>query len=67
MKVRGIMTANPACCSPEDTNEGAARMMEQKDSGCARDIAVRAVGIGHACTGRDDAVAPLLRRGERRG
>jgi hypothetical protein len=36
VKVREKMTANPACCSPEDTSEAAARMMEQKDCGCAR-------------------------------
>jgi CBS domain-containing protein len=62
MKVRDIMTSEPASCSPDDTIETAARLMEQNDCGCIpvvegngrsligvvtdRDIALRAVGQG---------------------
>src|SRR5262245_59131123 len=28
------MTSTPTCCSPDDTIEAAAKMMEQKDCGC---------------------------------
>ena len=34
MKAEEIMTANPACCTPEDTAERAARLMEENDCGC---------------------------------
>lgn len=34
MKAREIMTERPACCTPEDTIESAARLMEQHDCGC---------------------------------
>jgi hypothetical protein len=30
VKVREKMTANPACCSPEDTSEAAARIWSRK-------------------------------------
>lgn len=33
MKVRDIMTPNPACCTPEDTAERAARLMKNLDVG----------------------------------
>jgi CBS domain-containing protein len=33
MKVRDIMTPNPACCTPEDTAERAARLMRNLDVG----------------------------------
>ena len=33
MKVRDLMTANPATCNPETTAEQAARLMEQHDCG----------------------------------
>ena len=34
MKAEEIMTANPACCTPEDTAERAAKLMEENDCGC---------------------------------
>ena len=34
MKAREIMTANPACCTPEDTAQTAARLMVENDCGC---------------------------------
>jgi CBS domain-containing protein len=60
LKVRDIMTAEPACCTKEDTIERAAQLMDMNDCGCIpvverqsgsvvgvvtdRDIAVRGVG-----------------------
>jgi CBS domain-containing protein len=34
MKARDLMTAQPACCTPNDTVERAAQLMEQNDCGC---------------------------------
>ena len=34
MQVREIMTANPACCTPDSTLREVALMMEQNDCGC---------------------------------
>jgi CBS domain-containing protein len=34
MKAREIMTAGPACCTPEDTAQDAARKMVENDCGC---------------------------------
>lgn len=34
MKAREIMTENPACCTPEDTAQTAARRMVENDCGC---------------------------------
>lgn len=34
MKSSEIMTANPACCTPDDTAEQAATLMQQNDCGC---------------------------------
>jgi CBS domain-containing protein len=34
MKVHEIMTASPACCTPDDTAEHAARLMTDRDCGC---------------------------------
>src|SRR5437016_2727964 len=33
MQVREIMTRDPACCTPETTIEGVARMMVERDCG----------------------------------
>ncbi|MGH7469284.1 MAG: CBS domain-containing protein [Longimicrobiales bacterium] len=60
MKARDIMTAEPACCTKEDTIERAAELMEMNDCGCIpvverqsgsvvgvvtdRDLAIRAIG-----------------------
>lgn len=34
MKAREIMSENPACCTPEDTAQTAARLMVENDCGC---------------------------------
>src|SRR5438045_2634773 len=34
MKVREVMTSNPACCTPDSTLQEVARMMIQNDCGC---------------------------------
>jgi CBS domain-containing protein len=34
MKAHEIMTENPACCTPEDTAQTAARLMVENDCGC---------------------------------
>ena len=34
MNAREIMTANPACCTPQDTARDAARKMVEHDCGC---------------------------------
>jgi len=34
MKARDIMTSGPACCTPDDTIERAAHLMEEHDCGC---------------------------------
>ncbi|MGH7677915.1 MAG: CBS domain-containing protein [Gemmatimonadaceae bacterium] len=57
MRVEQIMTPKPACCSPEDTVERAAQLMEQNDCGCIPVIEAgnsrRLVGV---ITDRDIAV-----------
>ena len=34
MRVREIMTADPACCTPDQTARDAARVMREQDCGC---------------------------------
>lgn len=34
MKIREIMTVDPACCSPEESLQVAAKMMRDNDCGC---------------------------------
>lgn len=34
MKAREMMTENPACCTPDDTVEHAAKLMMKNDCGC---------------------------------
>ena len=34
MKAQEVMTANPACCTPDETAERAAALMEENDCGC---------------------------------
>ena len=34
MRARDIMTARPQCCTPDDTAERAAHLMEENDCGC---------------------------------
>jgi CBS domain-containing protein len=62
MKAHDIMTAQPACCMPDDSAKDAARVMKENDCGCVpvverdtghligvvtdRDLAVRGVAEG---------------------
>ena len=71
MKVRDIMTAKPASCSPQDSLSRAAQLMEKNDCGCIpvvdservvgvitdRDIAVRGVAHGRSS---DTQVSELM-------
>lgn len=34
MNAQELMTANPACCTPDDTVQEAARLMDENDCGC---------------------------------
>jgi CBS domain-containing protein len=60
MKARDIMTANPACCTPEDTARDAARLMAECDCGVVPVVedrqSMRLVGV---VTDRDLAVRGL--------
>ena len=60
MNIRGIMTADPACCTPEQTVREAARLMREYDCGCAPVVddlrTRRLVGV---VTDRDLAVRAL--------
>ena len=59
MKVRDIMTANPATCDPETSAEQAARLMEQHDCGALPVVqkdSRRLIGI---VTDRDLAIRGL--------
>lgn len=57
MRAEEIMTAKPACCTPSDTVERVAKLMEEKDCGCIPVVAShadsRVVGV---ITDRDIAV-----------
>jgi CBS domain-containing protein len=60
MNIREIMTADPACCTPEQTVRDAARLMREYDCGCAPVVddlrTRRLVGV---VTDRDLAVRAL--------
>ena len=76
MKVRDIMTASPACCSPSDSLRDAARIMRDSDCGAVpvvendrvvgiitdRDLAVRALAEGKTA---DAKVSEVLTRDPR--
>ncbi|MEO7455530.1 MAG: CBS domain-containing protein [Gemmatimonadaceae bacterium] len=76
MKVKDIMTASPACCSPSDSLRDAARIMRDSDCGAVpvvendrvvgiitdRDLAVRAVAEGKSA---DSKVSDVLTRDPR--
>ena len=57
MKVREIMTPDPACCTPDDTIRRAAHLMDEYDCGCIPVVADRdnsaVIGV---VTDRDIAV-----------
>jgi CBS domain-containing protein len=57
VKIREIMTETPACCSPDDTIEAAAKMMEQRDCGCLPVVENQSKGrLVGVVTDRDIAV-----------
>src|SRR3954449_4709559 len=62
MKARELMTADPACCTPDDTVQSAARSMMDRDCGClpvVDDLGTRhVVGV---VTDRDLATRALAR------
>jgi CBS domain-containing protein len=57
MKAQELMTANPACCTPDDSAERVAQLMAENDCGCIPVLAdrgnTRVVGV---ITDRDIAV-----------
>jgi CBS domain-containing protein len=73
MRAREVMTARPACCTPDDTVRDVATVMRDRDCGCVpiidqstarligivtdRDIAVRGVAVG---SGADTRVGDLM-------
>lgn len=62
MKARDIMTASPACCTPDSSAADAARLMAQEDCGCIPvvedEASNRLVGV---VTDRDLAVRGFAR------
>jgi CBS domain-containing protein len=62
MQAREIMTANPACVTPEDPAQRAAQLMAENDCGCLPVVAARddsrVIGV---VTDRDLAVRGLAR------
>lgn len=62
MKAQDIMTASPACCTPQDTSQEAARLMAEHDCGCLPVVedteTNRLVGV---VTDRDLAVRGLAK------
>ena len=60
MKAREIMTADPACCTPEQTVSDAARLMREHDCGCMPVIDdLRTRHVVGVVTDRDLAVRAL--------
>jgi CBS domain-containing protein len=59
MKVRDIMTANPATCTPDSTAEQAARLMEQHDCGAIPVVEGDAKRLVGMVTDRDLAIRGL--------
>jgi CBS domain-containing protein len=57
MKAQDLMTANPACCTPDDTAERVTQLMAENDCGCIPVVAdqndTRVVGV---VTDRDIAI-----------
>ena len=62
MKAQDIMTPNPACCTPDDSAQEAAHLMDQHDCGCLPVVedteTNRLVGV---VTDRDLAVRALAK------
>jgi CBS domain-containing protein len=59
MKVRDLMTANPATCTPDSTAEQAARLMEQHDCGALPVVEGEARRLVGMITDRDLAIRGL--------
>ncbi|HEX5759014.1 MAG TPA: CBS domain-containing protein [Thermoanaerobaculia bacterium] len=59
MKVREIMTENPACCTPEQTVREAARLMAQNDCGSIPVVEEGSRGVVGVVTDRDLAIRVL--------
>lgn len=59
MKVRDIMTANPATCDPETSAEQAARLMEQHDCGALPVVQKDSRRLVGMVTDRDLAIRGL--------
>ena len=62
MKARDIMTAEPACCTQDDTIEEAARLMEENDCGCIPVVERHSGSVVGVITDRDIAVRAVRRR-----
>jgi CBS domain-containing protein len=57
MKAQDLMTASPACCTPDDTVAQAARLMQQHDCGCLPVVEdTRSKRMAGTITDRDIAV-----------
>jgi CBS domain-containing protein len=56
MKVREIMTSNPATCTPETPLQQVARTMEQRDCGAVPIITHAGTGVVGIVTDRDIAI-----------
>ena len=60
MKAREIMSEEPACCTPDDTIERAARLMEEYDCGCIPIVKSKSDGsVVGVITDRDIAVRAI--------
>jgi CBS domain-containing protein len=59
MKVRDIMTANPATCTPENTAQEAARLLEQHDCGALPVVEAESRRLVGMITDRDLAIRGL--------
>ena len=59
MKVREIMTENPACCTPEQTVREAARLMAQNDCGSIPVVEENSRRLLGVVTDRDLAIRVL--------
>ena len=61
MKVREIMTSNPATCSPETPFQSVARTMEQQDCGAIPIITSAGTGVVGIVTDRDIVIRAVAK------
>ena len=61
MKVREIMTANPATCSPETSLQEVARLMEECDCGALPITTLAGTGVVGVITDRDITVRAVAK------